>query len=212
MARHSFLSLLLASLTLVPTSSAQESGKLIVEARDQGAAVADGYLSVCFLTSSLIVEVVPATTPSLSSGGGSGSGGNGGSGGISTAGTITTAIGLSSALSTSVPPTLTILTTGTASSFPAIKSYPNSTTSLTSAASNPTEISVPGATYVYKGCFQAPYVQPVTADYVVGSISQCATSCLGSDYFQLEAGDDCGWLRNPGKKARTDKSARHVRR
>lgn len=48
MARHSFLPLLLASLTFVPTASAQESGKsTVVKAQDRG--VADTVIYSLFL-------------------------------------------------------------------------------------------------------------------------------------------------------------------
>ncbi|KAL9134420.1 MAG: hypothetical protein Q9175_004402, partial [Cornicularia normoerica] len=151
MARLWFLPLVLASLTIVPTASAQEESVEIVE---------------------------PITTPLLS-------------------GSIATAIGSNSGPSTSVSPTLTNLISGTAST-PLITSTPSSTNSLTATASSinslaaiPHQIAIEGANYVYVGCFEGLYIQPITGSYTVGDVNQCGLICLGSTYFSLESGYDC---------------------
>ena len=47
---------------------------------------------------------------------------------------------------------------------------------------------------MYVGCFEGQYIQPVAATYTVGDVDQCGSLCLGSTYFQLEAGDECKQL------------------
>lgn len=128
---------------------------------------------VCFLTSRLIEVSVPFPTPSASG-------------------------GIVNASGNSVSPSLK--NSGTASSIPVLTSNSSSTTSLTTPTNTnplgliPSAIAVGGATYVYVGCFENQYIQPITAGYTVGDVNQCGQLCLGSTYFSLEAGDECEWL------------------
>lgn len=137
---------------------------------------------VCFLTSKVVEVVVTVTTPSRSGG-----------------------------IVTSIP-------SGTASSFPVLTPNPNSTSSLaTSANANlpspiPSEIAVPGASYVYVGCFEGQYIQPITSSFTVGDVYQCALLCVGSTYFSMESGDECEWLPISRQNLNTNRNARHVRR
>ena len=83
----------------------------------------------------------------------------------------------------SASPTLTNITPAIASStFPTAAG--NSASDATASLTAPTN-------YVYVGCFEGEYIQPIIASYTVGSVDQCASFCQGSMYFQLEAGDEC---------------------
>lgn len=119
---------------------------------------------------------------------------------LSTSGGIATAIDSNVGYGNSVFPTTKSLTPFPASStfpYPVLTSSPGSANSLTTPTTTnvpgliPSSISVSGTTYMYVGCFEGQYIQSIVARYSVGSIFQCASLCVGSIYFTLEAGDQC---------------------